>query len=152
VSRAGCGGDVAAVFELHDLWTRTDELSGAVAAEPVDDIIRETHRFLVRAAQWLLTRRPRPLSVSGEVEQFAPPMHVMRLRLPELLTGREADAVTRRVEGLAERGVPKSLALHTAGLLPAIGLFDAIEVAERVPGVPLEDIARMYFTLTDRVR
>jgi hypothetical protein len=31
-------------------------------------------------------------------------------------------------------------------------LFDAIEVAERVPGVPLEDIVRMYFTLADRVR
>jgi glutamate dehydrogenase len=76
----------------------------------------------------------------------------MRLRLPELLAGREAEAVRRQVEGLAERGVPMPLALHTAGLQPGIGLFDAIEVAERVPGVPLEDIVRMYFTLADRVR
>jgi hypothetical protein len=33
-----------------------------------------------------------------------------------------------------------------------LGLLDAIEVAERVPGVPLDDIARMYYTLADRVR
>ena len=143
---------VSAVFDLPDLWARIDELPGAVPAELVDDVVRETHRFLVRAAQWLLTRRPRPLSLSAEVEQFAPPVRAMRIRLPELLAGREAEAVRRQVEGLAERGVPMPLALHTAGLLPGIGLFDAIEVAERVPGVPLEDIVRMYFTLKDRVR
>ena len=125
---------VSAVFDLPDLWARIDELPGAVPAELVDDIVRETHRFLVRAAQWLLTRRPRPLSLSAEVEQFAPAVRAMRLRLPELLAGREAEAVRRRVEGLAERGVPMPLALHTAGLLPGIGLFDAIEVAERVAG------------------
>jgi glutamate dehydrogenase len=141
---------VSAVFDLPDLWARIDELPGTVPAEVVDDLQRETHRFLLRAAQWLLTRRPRPLSLSGEVEQFAPPVRAMRLRLPELLAGSEGDAVTRRVEGLAERGVSKSLAVQTAGLLPGIGLFDAIEVAERVPGVPLEDIVRMYFTLKDR--
>ena len=143
---------VSAVFDLPDLWARIDELPGAVPVEPVDDVVRETHRFLVRAAQWLLTRRPRPLSLSAEVQQFAPLVRAMRLRLPELLAGREAEAVRTQVEGLAERGVPMPLALHTAGLLPGIGLFDAIEVAERVPGVPLEDIVRMYFTLKDRVR
>jgi hypothetical protein len=36
--------------------------------------------------------------------------------------------------------------------MPGIGLLDAVDVAERMPGVPLEDIARMYFTLSDRVR
>ena len=48
--------------------------------------------------------------------------------------------------------MPRPLALRTAGLLPGIGLLDAIEVAERVAGVPLEDIARMYYTLSERVR
>jgi len=143
---------VSAVFDLPDLWARIDELPGAVPVESIDDVVRETHRFVVRAAQWLLTRRPRPLSLSAEVQQFAPLVRAMRLRLPELLAAREAEAVRRQVEGLAERGVPMPLALHTAGLLPGIGLFDAIEVAERVPGVPLEDIVRMYFTLKDRVR
>jgi glutamate dehydrogenase len=76
----------------------------------------------------------------------------MRLRLPELLAARDADAVHRRAENLQERGVPKPLALRAAGLLPGIGLLDAIEVAERVAGIPLEDIARMYYTLSERVR
>jgi glutamate dehydrogenase len=69
-----------------------------------------------------------------------------------LLTGREADALESQVEHLVERGVPRPVALHTAGLMPGIGFLDAIDVAERVPGVPLEDIARMYFTLSDRAR
>jgi glutamate dehydrogenase len=142
----------SAVFDLPDLWARTDELTGTVPAELLDDIGCETHAFLVRAAQWLLAHRRRPLSLSAEVERFAAPVRAMRLRLPELLAGRETDALSRRVEQLAEGGVPNPVALHTAGLMPGIGLLDAVDVAERVPGVPLEDIARMYFTLSDRVR
>ena len=142
----------SAVFDLPDLWAQIDELPQAVPMELVDDIIRETHQFLVRSAQWLLTHRPQPLSLAVEVEQFAPDVRTMRLRLPELLAARDADAVHRRAENLQERGVPKPLALRAAGLLPGIGLLDAIEVAERVAGIPLEDIARMYYTLSERVR
>ena len=142
----------SAVFDLSDLWAQIDELPRTVPVELVDDIIRETHQFLVRSAQWLLTHRPQPLSLAVEVEQFAPDVRAMRLRLPELLAARDADAVHRRAQNLQERGVPKPLALRAAGLLPGIGLLDAIEVAERVAGVPLEDIARMYYTLSERVR
>jgi glutamate dehydrogenase len=142
----------SAVFDLPDLWAQIDELPRTVPVELVDDIIRETHQFLVRSAQWLLAHRPQPLSLAVEVEQFAPDVRTMRLRLPELLAARDADAVHRRAENLQERGVPKPLALRAAGLLPGIGLLDAIEVAERVAGIPLEDIARMYYTLSERVR
>jgi glutamate dehydrogenase len=142
----------SAVYDLPDVWAQIDDLPGTVPVQLVDDIIRETHQFLVQAARWLLTRRPRPLALAAEIEQFAPAVRAMRLRLPELLAGREADAVTERADSLHERGVPRPLALRAAGLLPGIGLLDAIEVAERVAGVPLEDIARMYYTLSERVR
>jgi glutamate dehydrogenase len=142
----------SAVFDLPELWARTDALTGTVPVELLDDIGCQTHEFLVRAAQWLLAHRRRPLSLSAEVERFAAPVRAMRVRLPELLAGRETDALRRRVEQLAEGGVPSSVALHTVGLMPGIGLLDAVDVAERVPGVPLDDIARMYFTLSDRVR
>jgi glutamate dehydrogenase len=99
-----------------------------------------------------LAHRPRPLNLTAEVEQFAPAVRAMRLQLSQLLADREADAVRRRAESLHERGVPWSLASRAAGLLPGVGLLDAIEVADRVPGVPLEHIARMYYTLADRVR
>jgi hypothetical protein len=42
--------------------------------------------------------------------------------------------------------------MRTAGLLSGIGLLDAVEVAERVAGVPVEDVARMYYTLSERLR
>jgi glutamate dehydrogenase len=142
----------SAIFDLPETWARIDELPGSVPVTLVDEIILETHQFLVRAAQWLLTHRPRPLSLATEVEQFAPAVRAMRFRLPELMAGREADAVTKREASLHERGVPRPLALRTASLLPSIGLLDAIEVAERVVGVPLEDIARMYYTLSERAR
>jgi glutamate dehydrogenase len=142
----------SSVFDLPDLWARIDELPGTVPARVVDDVVCGTHRFLAGAAQWLLSRRRRPLSLSAEVERFAAPVRAMRATLTELLTGRDADALTRQVEHLVECGVPRSVALHAAGLLPGIGFLDAIDVAERIPGVPLEDIARMYFTLSDRAR
>jgi glutamate dehydrogenase len=142
----------SSVFDLPDLWARIDQLPGALPATLVDEVVCGTHRFLAGAAQWLLTRRRRPLALSAEVERFAAPVRAMRPQLTELLTGRDADALRTQVERLVERGVPGAVALHSAGLPPAIGFLDAIDVAERVPGVPVEDIARMYFTLSDRAR
>ena len=48
--------------------------------------------------------------------------------------------------------MPKTARDAHSGRLPGIGLLDAIEVAERVAGIPLEDIARMYYTLSERLR
>jgi glutamate dehydrogenase len=142
----------SAVFDLPDLWAQIDHLPGSTPADTVDDVVRDTHRFLLGAAQWLLVHRPRPLSPAAEVERFAPAVRSMRIRLPDLLASRAADAVSSRAESLRERGIPRPLALSTASMPSGLGLLDAIEVAERVPGVPLDDIARMYYTLADRVR
>src|SRR4051794_14220797 len=111
----------SAVFDLPDLWAQIDELPRTVPMELVDDIIRETHQFLVRSAQWLLAHRPQPLSLAVEVEQFAPDVRTMRLRLPELLAARDADAVHRRAENLPENGGAKPPGLRGAGPKPRLG-------------------------------
>ena len=142
----------SAVFDLPDLWAQIDELPRWVPATAADEIIRETHEFVVLAGQWLLARRPRPIFLSVEIERFAPAVRTMQARLPELLVGREADATRERTEPRAGCGVPRQLAMRTAALLSGIGLLDAVEVAERVAGVPVEDVARMYYTLSERLR
>ena len=142
----------SAVFDLPDLWAQIDELPRRVPATAADEIVRETNEFVVLAGQWLLARRPRPIFLSMEIERFAPAVRTMQARLPELLVGREADATRERTDRLRGRGVPRRLAMRTAGLLSGIGLLDAVEVAERVAGVPVEDVARMYYTLSERLR
>jgi len=142
----------SAVFDLPDLWAQIDELPRSVPATAADEIVRETHEFVVLSGQWLLTRRPRPLFPSAEIERFAPAVRTIQARLPQLLVGREADATRERTDRLRGQGVPRRLAMRTTGLLSGIGLLDAVDVAERVPGVPVEDIARMYYTLSERLR
>ena len=141
-----------AVFDLPDLWAQMDKLPTGVPTTAADEIVRETHEFVVLAGQWLLGRRPRPIVLSVEIERFAPAVRTMQARLPELLVGREADATRERTDRLRGRGVPRRLATRTAGLLSGIGLLDAVEVAERVVDVPVEDVARMYYTLSERLR
>ena len=141
----------SAVFDLPDLWAQIDELPRAVPATAADEIVRETHEFVVLAGQWLLARRPRPILLSVEIERFALPCGPCRPDYPSCWpvvkpTRPEKDRST------AGRGVPIRLAMRTAGLLSGIGLLDAIEVAERVAGVPVEDIVRMYYTLSERLR
>jgi glutamate dehydrogenase len=138
------------VFDLPDLWVEIDRLPSTAPAAAVDEIVRETQLFLVQAARRLLTRRSLPLLVADEIDELHP-VRALRSDVPELLTGHEAAAVTARIEVLCESGVPRLLAQRVAGLRPALGLFDIIEMAERVPDVPLTDMARIYYTLSERL-
>jgi len=141
----------SAVFDLPDLWAQIDELPASVPTTAGDQIVRET-RVPGSGGLCLLTRRPRPLFPSVEIERFAPAVRTIQAQLPELLVGREADATRERTDRLRGHGVPTRLAMRTASLLSGIGLLDAVEVAERVAGVPVEDVARMYYTLSERLR
>jgi glutamate dehydrogenase len=142
---------VSAVFDLPDLWARTDELSGPCRRTLVDGIIARPTGSRPGSAVAVDPSPPTALTVRGG-RAVRSAVRAMRLRLPELLAGREARGSQEAGRRSRRAGGADAAGAAHGGLQPGIGLFDAIEVAERVPGVPLEDIVRMYFTLADRVR
>ncbi len=138
------------VFELPPLWSALAALPVEVPIGVLDGITLDSRRLLDEATRWLLTHRARPLAVAAETERFGPPLHAMLARLPALLRGQEAAAAAARAADLAGRGIPADLAQRAAALGHASGLLDVIEVGGQAEQLPLEEIARLYFALSER--
>ena len=145
-----------AIFDLPELWAQIDALTGTVPTAVADEVVRESHQLIARATHWLLTHRPQPLPVDAETLRFGPPVRTLQPRLPDLLTGHEAETVSSHAAALTERGVPHRLALRTAAMLHGVGLLDVVEVAQSAGAegapLPIDDVARLYYTLSARQR
>jgi glutamate dehydrogenase len=159
------------VFGLAELWEQiarldisTDASSdidagNGLATAVADELILETRRLLDRAARWFLTNRPQPLAVGAEVARFALTVATLRERVPQMLVGREAEALAARVTELVKRGVPTDLAEQIAALLNVFALLDIVEVTELAereysatdsPRDPAE-VAELYFAMSDHL-
>jgi glutamate dehydrogenase len=88
--------------------------------------------------------------VGAESVRFGPPVRALLPTLPELLRGAEATAATDRAAELVGQGVPAPLARRAAALLHAPGLLDVIEAGAQAGPLPLDQVARLYFALSER--
>ncbi|MGD9986604.1 NAD-glutamate dehydrogenase [Pseudonocardia sp.] len=138
------------VFDLPQLWARVAALPGTVPTAALDAIAVATRRLVDAAARWLLAYRPRPLDVPAEIDRFAAAVQRLLPELGSLLRGAEATAAADRAAALAGHGVPAALADRVAALAAAHGLLDVVEVAAPAHQLPIEEIARLWFTLSER--
>ncbi|MBW0106268.1 NAD-glutamate dehydrogenase, partial [Pseudonocardia sp. KRD291] len=141
------------VFDLPALWetVRSAPIPVAVA----DDIVLDSRRLLDRASRWFLTNRPQPLAIGAETSRFAAQVRSLRGRLPELLHGRELDAVTERAARLRESGVPEEIVEPAALSLYSFGLLDVVELVElsdreKEPREAAE-VALLYYALSEHL-
>jgi glutamate dehydrogenase len=74
----------------------------------------------------------------------------MLARLPALLRGQEATVAADRAADLVARRIPDGLAQRASALGHATGLLDVIEVGAQAEQLPLDEIARLYFALSER--
>jgi glutamate dehydrogenase len=61
------------------------------------------------------------------------------------------EALRRHADELAEGGLPSELAEWATRLMYGFGLLDVVEVANKA-GRPLDDVAGVYFVLSERLR
>ncbi|MEV1291874.1 NAD-glutamate dehydrogenase [Pseudonocardia sp. NPDC049635] len=141
------------VFALTELWemVRTADVPVSVA----DAVVLESRRLLDRVSRWFLTNRPQPLAVGAEISRFADAIAELREQLPELLQGRELEAVRERAEALRASGVPEELVEPAALSLYAYGLLDVVELVElsdreKEPR-PAAEVARLYYALSEHL-
>ncbi len=140
----------AAVFELPALWSGIAALPVTVPITVVDGIAVESRRLLDDAARWLLTHRPRPLGVDAEINHFAPAVRALLPTLPTLLRGAEAVAAADRAAELVGHGVPAAVAQRASALRHACGLLDVVETGAQAGRLPLDQVAQLYFALSER--
>ncbi len=139
-----------AVFELPQLWADIAAQDNAIPSACQDTLYLEARRLLDRAARWLLTHRPAPLDVAGEIDRYGHAVELLTPRMPRLVRGVEHDNIRADAARLIELGAPAELANRVAYSLYTFSALDIVEVATQV-GAELVETADLYYVLSARL-
>jgi glutamate dehydrogenase len=135
------------VFELPQLWRSVAALDNRVAAKTQDMLYLSSRRLLDRASRWLLTRRPQPLDVLGEIARYYQSVADLTPQLPRLVCGPDKETVDKEIAELLGMGAPEDIAITVAYSLHTFSLLDAIDVAAET-GRELLECAELLYALS----
>jgi glutamate dehydrogenase len=138
------------IFGSRVLIDEIDSFDNRLDAAVQTRMRLEMRTLVERASRWLINNRRPPMDSEAVVDSFGVVAQEVVAALPELLTGREAQAYTSRREALEELGVPEELAGKVAVLPPAYTALNIVETAKRDGFDPLE-VARVHFALGERL-
>jgi len=139
------------VYGLPALWQAIEALDNRVPVAAQTAVYLEARRLIDRAVRWLVTNRRSPIDVTAETAWMRPGVATLLPKLPELFQGREREALRENAVDLVARGIPEELAEWATRIMYGFGLLDVVEVAQST-GRDLDEVARVYFVLSDRFR
>jgi glutamate dehydrogenase len=142
---------VREVYGLRSLWREVEALDNRVPSEAQTTVYLEARRLLDRAVRWLVSNRRSPLDVPAEIARFRPGVEEMLPKLRLLFRGREREALEENCGALCELGLPMDVADHATRLMYSFGLLDILETAHTT-GFPIDEVAGVYFVLSERFR
>ncbi len=138
-----------AVFGAAELDAAIADLDHRIDAEVQTTLRLEVRTLVERATRWLLHRRRR-VDIQATVDELGAGVAAIRSALPQLLPGRELEAMERRLGRYKTAGVPEELAQQVAALPPAYAALAIVTTAER-SGRDLLEVAAVHFTLGQRL-
>jgi glutamate dehydrogenase len=139
------------IYGLRELWAATEALDNKVSTYAQTLVYLETRRLLDRSVRWLVSNRRSPIDVPGEIERMRAGLGELLPRLDTLIRGTERDSLHRHAGEMTAEGLPADLAEWATRLMYGFGLLDVVEVATST-GQPLEDVAKVYFVISERFR
>ncbi|MDX1653999.1 MAG: NAD-glutamate dehydrogenase, partial [Candidatus Competibacteraceae bacterium] len=140
------------IYQARKLWAAIEDLDCRVAASVQIDMNFASRHLIERATLWLLRNRRPPLDISMVVGQFKDDIQTLAGSLAGLLSGSEAMVLETQARQLTEAGVPEELAQWVASLDNLYPGLDIIEVASGAQDLGVQEVARIYFGLVDRLR
>ena len=139
-----------AIYGAADLDEAIAALDHRISAQMQTTLRMEVRTLVERATRWMINNRRHPIDIGAAVEQFSDGVHALRQALPDILTGREKDALEQRLKGYQAAGVPDELATAIAVLPPAYAALTIEETASR-SSVDALKVAELHFTLGQRL-
>ncbi|MCW5737475.1 MAG: NAD-glutamate dehydrogenase [Enhydrobacter sp.] len=137
-------------WNLRDLWTRIETLDSSLVAEAQIRMLVASQRFLLRAVQWTLRRLPQPLDTMAATEQLRAAVAALGDLPPALIGEAESTALNERAAAFEALGAPPEIA-HRASALETLTAAGDLMLAARANGCSIEDAARLYFQLGERL-
>jgi glutamate dehydrogenase len=138
------------IFGSLPLRDEIKALDNQVPAERQTRMRIEMRTLVERASRWLATNRRPPLDSAATVAHFRDRVQQVMAVLPEVMTGREQEALTARIKRHTDRGVPADLASRVGVLAPAYALLGVVDTAAEMALDPVE-VARVHFALGERL-
>jgi glutamate dehydrogenase len=139
-----------AIFGADQLDERIRGLDYKIGAQTQTQLRIEVRTLVERATRWLVNNRRRPVDIGAAVSQLAAGVQAVEAALPELLTGRDAEALANRLKGYRASGVPDDLARAVAALAPAYAGLTIVQTADR-EGLDVVKVAGVHFALGQRL-
>jgi glutamate dehydrogenase len=138
------------IFGSRALIDEVNSHEGVIDAAVATRMRLEMRTLVERVSRWLINNRRPPLDSERTVELFGVVAQQVLLALPELLTGRESEAMHARRDELLAAGVPEDVAVKVAVLPPAYAVLGIVETAQR-DGIDPVEVARVHFALGERL-
>ena len=156
--RTGATGDAIArafavvrdAWKLRALWTDVEALDETLKAEAQTRMLVASERFLTRTVQWTLRRLPQPLDTMAATDLLGAAVAALG-DLPAALIGpAESAALNERAAAFEALGAPPATARRAAALDTLAAAGDLMQAA-RTNGCSIEEAARLYFRLGERL-
>jgi glutamate dehydrogenase len=137
------------IFGTPALTEQINALDNQIDARVQTQMRLAARTLAERVTRWLINNR-RHSDASEAVDYYDPMAQRVVRALPDVLVGREAEALRERVEQLESAGVSSELALQVASMPPAYMALGVVDIARSESLDPLE-VARIHFELGDHL-
>jgi glutamate dehydrogenase len=138
------------IFGATDLDKAIAALDHRIDAQMQTALRMEVRTLVERATRWLINNRHHPIDIGAAVRQFSDGVQAVEQALPDILTGRDKEALEQRLKSYQAAGVPDELATSIAGLHPSYSAL-TIEQTASQSGVDVLKVAELHFTLGQRL-
>jgi glutamate dehydrogenase len=139
-----------AIFGATDLDRAIVALDHRIDAEMQTTLRMAVRTLVERATRWLINNRRHPVDMGAAVAQFTDGVRAVQQALPDIVTGRDKDALEQRLKSYQAAGVSHELATAIAVLPPAYAALTIVQTAAQ-SDVDVLKVADLHFTLGQRL-
>jgi glutamate dehydrogenase len=135
-------------FDLRSLWSEIEAQDNLLPARVQIEMLIDVGRLLERAMSWLLISGYESLDTARYVGEFRPAIAGISDKLNDILPASLLASLKARQGELDMDGVPERLAYRIASLGVMGAALDIVRLSRM--GRPVEDVARVYFSVGAR--
>lgn len=138
------------IFNLGSVLTQIRELDNIATTSAQYDLIYYVRRTLRRLARWLLRNRTGKQCVNELIKLYQVDAITITEKIDDMLVAEEVAEHNQMANAWIEQGVTEALANYVARLSSLYSVLD-ISTVSREKGTTVEQTAKLYYTLGDRL-
>ncbi|PMH46498.1 NAD-glutamate dehydrogenase [Vibrio sp. 10N.286.49.B3] len=138
------------IYAFEAVFKQIRQLDNKAQTAAQYELIFQVRRTLRRLSRWMLRNRSVKLSVDSLIELYQHDVNVISDKLDSMLVASEVDEHNALAQSWIEQGIDSPLANHVARLSSLNSILD-ISTVSRESGKNIEQAAKLYFTLGDKL-